>query len=100
MRIAHDDYFDHPNRRAFIREVAPRLAELGQVRIGTIRVANEPIAIQMGLEKGDTMFLYYSGFLPSWRADPVGPLGALRAFQGAPRRRLRQGAFPGRRGRP
>src|SRR5256885_1370661 len=68
MRIAHDDYFDHPNRRAFIREVAPRLAELGQVRIGTIRVANEPIAIQMCLEMGGTLFLHFSGSLPTCRA--------------------------------
>ena len=93
MRIAHDDYFDHPNRRAFIREVAPRLAQLDQVRIGTIRVANEPIAVQMWLEKGDTMFLYYSGFLPSWRAHSVALLATIGAFQDAMRRGIRQIEF-------
>jgi len=93
MRIAHDDYFDHPNRRAFIREVAPRLAQLDQVRIGTIRVANEPIAVQMWLEKGDTMFLYYSGFLPSWRAHSVALLATIGAFQDAMGRGIRQIEF-------
>ena len=93
MRIAHDDYFDHPNRRAFIREVAPRLAQLGQVRIGTIRVAKEPIAVQMWLEKDDTMFLYYSGFLPSWRAHSVALLATIGAFQDAMRRGIRQIEF-------
>src|SRR2546427_1318610 len=100
MRIAHDDYFDHPNRRAFIREVAPRLAQLDQVRIGTIRVANEPIAIQMWLEKGDTMFLYYSGFLPSWRAHSVALLATIGALQDHMRRGHPQLEFLAGRGRP
>src|SRR2546425_1241341 len=93
MRIAHDDYFDHPNRRAFIREVAPRLAQLDQVRSRTIRVANEPIAVQMWLERGDTMFLYYSGFLPNWRAHSVALLATIGAFQDAMRRGIRQIEF-------
>jgi CelD/BcsL family acetyltransferase involved in cellulose biosynthesis len=93
MRIAHDDYFDYPNRRSFIREVAPTLAERGQVRIGTIRVGDERIAIQMWLEKGETMFLYYSGFLPSWQAHSVALLATIGAFQDAMRRGIRQIEF-------
>ena len=93
MRIAHDDYFDHPNRRAFIREVAPILAEQGQVRIGTIRVGDEPLAAQMWLEKGDAMFLYYSGFLPAWKAHSVALLATIGAFQDAIGRGTRQIEF-------
>jgi len=93
MRIAHDDYFDHPNRRAFIREVAPILAQQGQVRIGTVRVGDEPVAVQMWLEKGDAMFLYYSGFLPVWKAHSVALLATIGAFQDAIGRGTRQIEF-------
>ena len=93
MKITHDDYFNHPNRRAFIRELAPVLAENSQVRIGTIWVGTEPVAIQMWLEKDDTMFLYYSGFLPDWRAHSVGLLATIGAFQDAIGRGVRQIEF-------
>ena len=93
MKIAHDDYFDHPNRRAFIREVAPMLAELGQVRIGLVTVDNEPVAAQMWLERGGSMFLYYSGFLPRWKSHSVALLATIGAFQDAMGRGVRQLEF-------
>ena len=93
MKIAHDDYFDHPNRRAFIREVAPMLAEQDQVRIGLVTVDNEPVAAQMWLERGGSMFLSYSGFLPRWKSHSVALLATIGAFQDAMGRGVRQLEF-------
>lgn len=93
MAIAHDNYFEYPNRRAFIREVAPLLADKGQVRIGLIRINGEPVAVQMWLEHGDTMFLYYSGFLPAWRNQSVALLATIGAFKDAIGRGARQIEF-------
>jgi CelD/BcsL family acetyltransferase involved in cellulose biosynthesis len=93
MKIAHDNYFEYPNRRAFIREVAPLLAETGRVRIGIIRISEEPVAIQMWLEQGTTMFLYYSGFLPTWRNHSVALLATIGAFKDGIARGVRQIEF-------
>ncbi|TMF98302.1 MAG: GNAT family N-acetyltransferase, partial [Chloroflexi bacterium] len=65
----------------------------GQLRIGTIRIGDEPVAVQMWLEKGDAMFLYYSGFLPAWRAHSVALLATIGAFQDAIGRGARQIEF-------
>lgn len=93
MKIAHDNYFEYPNRRAFIRELAPLLAESGRVRIGIIRINEEPVAVQMWLEQGTTMFLYYSGFLPAWRNQSVALLATIGAFKDAIARGVRQIEF-------
>ena len=93
MKIAHDNYFEYPNRRAFIREIAPQLAQNGQVHIGIIRINNEPVAVQMWLEHGESMFLYYSGFLPQWRNYSVALLATIGAFKDAISRGVRQIEF-------
>jgi CelD/BcsL family acetyltransferase involved in cellulose biosynthesis len=93
LKIAHDNYFEYPNRRAFIREVTPLLAEQGQIRIGIARINNEPVAVQMWLEHGETMFLYYSGFLPKWSPHSVALLATIGAFQDGLKRGIRQIEF-------
>ncbi|MEO6795584.1 MAG: GNAT family N-acetyltransferase [Candidatus Dormibacter sp.] len=93
MKISHDDYFNHPNRRAFIREVAAQLAEQGSVKIGVLRVDGEPIAAQMWFEKGDVLFLYYSGFLPDWQSHSVALLATIGALQEGMSRGMRQIEF-------
>ena len=93
MKISHDDYFNHPNRRAFIREVAAQLAEQRSVKVGILRVGGEPIAAQMWFEKGEVLFLYYSGFLPDWQSHSVALLATIGALKEGMGRGMRQIEF-------
>ncbi|TMD63769.1 MAG: GNAT family N-acetyltransferase, partial [Chloroflexi bacterium] len=48
---------------------------------------------QMWLERGGSMFLYYSGFLPRWKSHSVALLATIGAFQDAMGRGVRQLEF-------
>jgi CelD/BcsL family acetyltransferase involved in cellulose biosynthesis len=56
----------------FHREAAARLARLGIVRLYTLRVAGETIAVQYNLRRGSRVFAYLSGFDPAHRRDSPG----------------------------
>jgi CelD/BcsL family acetyltransferase involved in cellulose biosynthesis len=64
--VAHKDYLERSDHRAFLDDVAPRLAARGEMKVGLLEVRGEVVATQMWLEKSKTMFLYYSGYLPEW----------------------------------
>ena len=81
MRVHHGNRFRYPRRRAFVREVAPLLAAHDELKIGILRVRGEAVASQMWLEKGDTMFMNYSGYLPEWAEYSVGMICAAEAFK-------------------
>lgn len=81
LEVQHADHFCAPSRRAFMLEAAPLLASLGQLRIGVLRVAGRPIAAQMWLEKAHTMFLYYSGYEPSWSRYSVALIATVEAIK-------------------
>ncbi len=81
LEVQHTDHFCTPSRRAFMREAAPLLASLGQLRIGVLKVEGQPIAAQMWLEKGRTMFLYYSGYEPSWSSYSVALIATVEAIK-------------------
>jgi CelD/BcsL family acetyltransferase involved in cellulose biosynthesis len=81
MRPAHRDRFRLPERRAFLREIAPLLAAHGQLKVGLVRVRGETVAAQMWLEKGNVLFIYYSGHLPSWSKYSVGMVATLETIK-------------------
>jgi CelD/BcsL family acetyltransferase involved in cellulose biosynthesis len=93
MAMRHYDYFDYPYRREFMREVAPALAEVGQMRIGILRMHDQPVAAQMWMERNDVMFLYYSGFDPAFKDHSVALLATIGAFQDGIRRGIKQVEF-------
>lgn len=64
--ITHKDYLERSDHRAFLDEVAPRLAARGEMKVGLLEVRGEVVATQIWLERSKTMFLYYSGYLPEW----------------------------------
>ena len=64
--IRHLDYLKPANRRAFLAEVAPRLAARGELKIGLVSVHGRAIAAQMFLERAGVIYVYYSGFDPEW----------------------------------
>ncbi len=64
--VVHKDYLERSEYRAFLAEIAPRLAARGEMKVGLLEVSGEVVATQMWLERARTMFLYYSGYLPDW----------------------------------
>jgi len=64
--VAHKDYLERADHRAFLDEVAPLLAARGEMKVALLEVGGQVIAGQVWLERGKTMFLYYSGYLPEW----------------------------------
>jgi CelD/BcsL family acetyltransferase involved in cellulose biosynthesis len=57
---------------AFHRDVAPRLAARGWLRLYTLRVGEAAIAAVYGLEVGRRFFYYQSGYDPAWAARSPG----------------------------
>lgn len=64
--VAHKDYLEREDHRAFLSEVGPRLAARGEMKVGLLEVGDEVVAAQIWLERSRTLFLYYSGYLPEW----------------------------------
>ena len=64
--VAHKDYPERDDHRAFLNEVAPRFAARGELKVGLLPVRGEVVAAQMWLERNRTLFLCYSGYLPEW----------------------------------
>ena len=93
MRVHHGNRFRYPRRRAFLCEVAPLLAARGEIKIGMLRVRGDVVAAQMWLEKGQTMFMNYSGYLPGWAEYSVGMVCAAEAFKNGIARGIRRVEF-------
>jgi predicted N-acyltransferase len=72
LKVQHPDRFVRADRRGFLREVAMTLVTSKQMKIGVLRVRERAVAAQIWLHTGDTMFMYYSGFLPEWSRYAVG----------------------------
>ncbi len=68
----HSDRFALPRHRAFLLEVAPALAVLGQLRTAILEVDGQDVAAQLTLEHAGTFSLYYSGVDPAWLPYGVG----------------------------
>jgi CelD/BcsL family acetyltransferase involved in cellulose biosynthesis len=62
----HPDRFASPVCRDFLYAVCERLAARGAVRIFAIKIGLSVVAMRLGFEVGDSLYLYYSGFDPAW----------------------------------
>jgi CelD/BcsL family acetyltransferase involved in cellulose biosynthesis len=79
--VRHWDHFYEPARRKFMLEIAPVLAAEGQLKVGLLRIGDEVVAAQMWFEKRTTIWLYYSGFLPSWSKYSVALVTTLEVLK-------------------
>jgi GNAT acetyltransferase-like protein len=79
--ITHRDKFAHKDRRAFLLEVGPILADLGQLKVGLLEVDEKVVAAQIWLEMRDTMFLYYTGYDPAWSKFSVQLVATLECLK-------------------
>lgn len=62
----HPDHFRYEGSRDFLRDVCARLAARKIVRVFELEIGGEVVASRVGFVVGKTLYLYYSGFRPSW----------------------------------
>jgi CelD/BcsL family acetyltransferase involved in cellulose biosynthesis len=72
LRAAADGGVLHPNvfaaqaARGFITEIVHELARRGEVRIFSLSVSGQPVAMRLGFVCASDLYLYYSGYDPAW----------------------------------
>ena len=64
--IVHADVFRKENDRAFLTEYALGLARRGELRIFQLLISGQVVASRLGFQCNDQIYLYYSGYDPSW----------------------------------
>jgi CelD/BcsL family acetyltransferase involved in cellulose biosynthesis len=64
--ITHADVFRTENERAFISEYARVQAKRGELRIFQLLISGKVVASRIGFQNNDQIYLYYSGYDPSW----------------------------------
>jgi CelD/BcsL family acetyltransferase involved in cellulose biosynthesis len=64
--ITHADVFRKKTERAFISEFARVLAERGELRIFQLLISGKVVASRIGFQNNDQIYLYYSGYDPTW----------------------------------
>lgn len=91
--VVHRDKFAQKDRRSFLAEVAPLLADLGQLKVGLLDVDGAVVAAQIWLEMGDSMFIYYTGWDPAWSAYSVQLVATLECLKQGIDRRIERVEF-------
>ena len=85
----------HPNRfesqvsREFLYDVCARLAERGAVRLFSLTIDTQVVAMRIGFVVGASLYLYYSGFNPAWARyschdDDAGRVHQIRDWRAWP----------------
>jgi CelD/BcsL family acetyltransferase involved in cellulose biosynthesis len=64
--IEHADRFESDAARGFLYEVCDRLAMRGMARVILLKVAGRFVAARVAFVVSGSLYLYYSGFDPSW----------------------------------
>lgn len=69
--VNHADTFASRRSQEFLLDVSRRFAERDALRIFELRHNDSVIAIRIGFVRQDTLYLYYSGFDPTYRRYSV-----------------------------
>ena len=72
-----------PEREAFFREIAVRLAEAGQTRLYFLNIRGQPVAASFCFQSGARLFVYNSGLNPEYRQWSVGLMNHALALSAA-----------------
>ena len=89
MRMSRDDKdeFLTPAMEAFFRDVAVSFAAVGMVRLSSLRLDGQTVAMVFGFENDTTEYLYNSGYDPACAHLAVGLLSKAHAVEAAISRR-------------
>ncbi len=93
----HPDRFAAARARRFLAEVCRDLAEQHITRVFTLLVDGKPVASRIGFVLPGCLYLYYSGYDPSWARYGVMTTTVVEAIKyaialGVPRLHLSMGA--------
>lgn len=69
--INHPNKFAQPRNRAFLTDYVHRMAERGHLRIFELEIGGTVIASRLAFVFGRELYLYFSGYDPSWRKYSV-----------------------------
>lgn len=75
---------------AFHRHIARRMADAGTLRLWTMYVGSEAVAVAWTFDDGNRALYYQSGFLPAWGRRSVGLVLFARFVEDACERGLRE----------
>jgi CelD/BcsL family acetyltransferase involved in cellulose biosynthesis len=64
--MIHPDRFETASSQAFLHTVCEGFARQDMLRIFQLRIADQVVAMRIGFQVGDSLYLYYSGFDPVW----------------------------------
>lgn len=64
--LTHPDRFRDEGAREFLRDVCARLAARNIARVFELNIGGEVVASRIGFVVGHTLYMYYSGFNPTW----------------------------------
>ena len=88
--FAHPDKFDSAANRKFVLEVFSVFAHRNMARIFEAHVDGQIVACRLCFILGSTLYIYYSGYDPSWRDYSVGTLMMARIIQWAIQNNLKE----------
>lgn len=87
--VVHADVFRKENDRAFLTDYAHELSRLGQLRIFQLLICGEVVATRMGFQFNDEIYLYYSGYDPTWSKYSVMTTLVVEALKWSIEQRLK-----------
>ncbi|MFP2897684.1 GNAT family N-acetyltransferase [Corallococcus sp. 4LFB] len=64
--VRHRDVFSSAQARDFLAALCQELARQDAVRVFQLCIGGAVVATRVGFVLGDTLYLYYSGYLPRW----------------------------------
>jgi CelD/BcsL family acetyltransferase involved in cellulose biosynthesis len=87
--VRHNDVFADAACRAFLSDVCERLAARGALRIFRLKLGDDVIATRLGFVLGGSLYLYYSGFDPTYAGYGVATTTVAEAMKHAIREGLK-----------
>lgn len=79
----HANVFARQTARNFLLEYAQQMAERGALRVFQLEIGGEIVATRVGFVLGNDLYLYYSGYRPSWAQHSVMTTVVAEAIQWA-----------------
>jgi CelD/BcsL family acetyltransferase involved in cellulose biosynthesis len=64
--VHHANVFGSDEARAFLSDVCRRLADRGVAKLFRLRIDGQVVALRVGFQMGQMLYLYYSGWEPSY----------------------------------
>jgi len=83
MDVRHPDHFANSINREFVTEYAISMASCSKAHIFELVIGTKPVASQLTFTMGKDLWLYASGFDPSWRRYGVMTMLTIEVMQWA-----------------